>query len=149
MMEIHRQLNDNDFLRRFEEASLEAQALSHEAHFRIAWIYLSRLPFEEALEKITDGIQRFDRKYAGGRKYHATITRAYMLLIHHRLRKEKHPNWEAFLENNRDLLKPVGDMLLRYYRAETLFSERAKEEFLAPDRPKEPLNEVGEEKMEC
>lgn len=144
MTEPHRQLSDDDFLRQFEEASMGAEVLSHEAHFRIAWICLSRYPFDRALEKITDGIQRFDRQYAGGRKYHATITRAYMLLIHHRIQKQDHPNWAAFLENNRDLLKPVGDVLLRYYRPETLFSERARTEFMRPDRPQASLKKEEE-----
>jgi hypothetical protein len=144
MTELHRQLSDDAFLRQFEEATLGAEVLSHEAHFRIAWIYLSRLPFDEALDKITDGIQRFDRQYAGGRKYHATITRAYMLLIHHRIQKQDHPTWAAFLHNNRDLLKPVGDVLLRYYQAETLFSDRARTEFLRPDRAPAPLEKEKE-----
>jgi len=126
---------------------MDAAVLSHEAHFRIAWICLSRYPFDEALKKITDGIQQFDRKYAGGRKYHATITKAYMLLIHHRIEKEDHPNWKAFLENNRDLLKPVGDVLLRYYQAETLFSNRARAEFLTPDRPRHAFNDVEEDQV--
>lgn len=137
MGEVHRRFSDKEFLQKFEAAELGAEALSHEAHFRIAWIYLKENRFEAALEKVTDGIQRFDNKYAGGRKYHATITRAYMLLIYQRMKKKEYSSWPSFIEENRDLLRPVGDLLLRYYHPETLFSEEAKKNYLNPD--KEPV----------
>lgn len=136
MKEKHHQHSDAEFLQLFEATAIEAEELSHEAHFRIAWIYLTKFKFEAALRKLTDGIQRFDNKYAGGRKYHATITRAYMLLIDRRMKVRSHETWKEFIAENGDLLKPVDHVLLSYYRRDTLFSEEARNNYLEPDKEK-------------
>jgi hypothetical protein len=54
-----------------------------------------------------------------------------VLLIHRRMSGE--PPWDEFALRHPDLLAWSPSILDRYYRQETLKSERARREFVAPD----------------
>ncbi len=133
MAEIHRQLDDEAFIRQFEGLELPEGSITHEAHFRIAWLYMDRYPLSEATDRIIQGILKFDKAYAGGTKYHATITYAYIHIMADRMKKDKAHNWQEFLRTNPDLLHPVDQILCQYYSPDRLFSDEAKKSFIAPD----------------
>jgi hypothetical protein len=67
---------------RFEDGTLPKAEWTHRAHLAVALWYGTRLPFEEALVAMRDGIQRNNAAHGvvttptGG--YHETITRFYM-----------------------------------------------------------------------
>ena len=68
--------------------------------------------------------------------YHETITWAYVLLVHERRAATGAEDWPAFAARNPDLLAWKPSVLeARYYREETLWSDRARETFVLPDRP--------------
>jgi hypothetical protein len=134
MKELHRQFSDEEFLLRFEALALPEGSISHEAHFRVAWLYLSTWSFDDALYKTIKGFQLFDQKLAGGTKYHATITHAYMYIIFDLYDTGIYASWQDFLAQNTFLLKPVNEVLLKYYTKELLYSDDAKKRFVLPDR---------------
>lgn len=126
-------MTDDELIRAFESAELPGDRFTHETHVRVAWTYLSRHPFAEALGKFDTALRRFaDAKGASG-KYHATITIAYLLLIAERLDATPGLDWPAFAAGNPDLLSQRPSILERYYTNDVLHSERARRVFVMPD----------------
>ena len=48
-------MTDDEFLAAFEACAFARGGWTHESHVRMAWLYLSRLPFAEALESGLSG----------------------------------------------------------------------------------------------
>jgi hypothetical protein len=128
---------DDEFLKAFQDGTLPATEWTHTAHVRMAWLSLTRLSLGRALRKVRAGIRRYNA-VQGGDGYHDTITVAYVRLIHARLSGSDGPETFAeFCARNPDLLDRSLAVLLHHYEKATLFSPRAKERFVEPDR--EPL----------
>jgi hypothetical protein len=124
---------DEALLDGFERADLPA--FTHRDHVRVAWLYLRREPLWTALPRFCDDLRRFAARAGAPQRYHETITWAYLLLVHERraARPADEP-WDDFADANPDLLCGQPSALERYYRAETLASERARRTFVLPDR---------------
>jgi len=106
-----------------------------EGHIEVTWLYLSRYPLVEALSKCSEGIKRLASSFGVPGKYHATITWAYVFLIAERIRISEHSqSFSQFRTDNPDLLTWPSKALTRYYRSETLWSDRARSQFVLPDR---------------
>ena len=134
-------MSDDEFLEAFEACTLPRELWTHEAHVRMAWLYLTQQPFEEATAKVCDGIRRYNASLGNHSGYHETVTRGYVSLISHRIRSgsPRAESFEVFRSENADLLDRKNPPLLRHYRSETLESPTARATFVAPDR--EPFPE--------
>jgi hypothetical protein len=120
----------------FEDGSLPPGAFRHRHHVRMAWILLERFPVLDVLAGFTAGLRRLAAAAGKPGLYHETITWAYVLLVNERRTAAGAEDWPAFAARNPDLLAWKPSVLeARYYRAETLWSERAREAFVLPDRP--------------
>ena len=128
-------MSDDEFLAAFEACTLARELWTHEAHVRMAWLCLTRQPYEEAAARICDGIRRFNASLGNHKGYHETVTRGYVALISHRIRSRsaRAATFEVFRSENADLLDRKNPPLLRRYRSETLESRRARATFVAPD----------------
>ena len=127
-------MTDEEFARAFEDLTLPNSAFHHRDHVRLAWIYLRRHPALEALARFTEGLRRFAAFHGHPGLYHETITWAYVLLVQER-RQDGARDWPAFAAANPDLMAWKPSLLEdRYYRTETLWSERARRAFVWPDR---------------
>ena len=134
-------MTDDEFLAAFEAAAIPRKNWTHEAHVRMAWLYLRRLPFAEALEKVRDGIQKLNAKIGSVGGYHETITVAFVRVIASRLRAgEKYPE---FRDRNADLFDRTLSALLRHYTKERLHSPEARAAFIEPDREELPRPSPG------
>src|SRR5438477_7283265 len=76
---------DDAFLAAFESADVSADAWTHKCHIRMAWIYLRRFTFDEALANVRAGIQKLNAGHhvpdAIDRGYHETVTHAWMRIV--------------------------------------------------------------------
>ena len=45
-------MNDDEHLRQFENQSLPLGDWNHRAHLKVAYLYLTRFPFDEALKRM-------------------------------------------------------------------------------------------------
>jgi hypothetical protein len=107
----------------------------HADHVHVAFAYVSRLPFLEAVEKFSAALKRFALGKGKPNLYHETITWAYLLLIRERIaRAGSAQTWEEFAARNPDLLVWKGGVLATLYRQETLDSDLARHTFILPDR---------------
>ena len=129
-------LTDGALLLAFESGELAPGAFHHRHHVRAAWVLLERRPVLEALSVFTAGLRRLAVAAGKPGLYHETITWAYVLLVNERRAAAGLEDWAAFAARNPDLLEWKPSVLeARYYRGETLWSDRARATFVLPDRP--------------
>ena len=129
----HQPILDPEFtIERFEAADIDPDRFDHEAHVNVAWLYVREYPLTEAIAKFDDGLKRLVKKLGAEGKYHATLTWFFMLSIAERA--EESESWQVFKQRNPDLVAGSKKMLSRYYSDDHLFSKRARERFVLPDR---------------
>lgn len=116
----------------FESGNIDAAHFNHEAHVYVGWLYVSTLPLPEAIEKFDAALRRLVIKLGADAKYHATLTWFFLLLIGERLERDE--SWGEFRQRNADIFDSKS-LLARNYSGERLFSEKARQRFLLPDRP--------------
>lgn len=128
-------LGDGEFIEQFETCALPGASFHHRDHVRLAWLYLNRLTLLDAIARFSEGLKRFATANGKPDPYHETVTWAFLLLIHERMmQSDAGLSWADFAAANADLLDWRENILKRYYREETLQSERAKRVFLLPDK---------------
>jgi hypothetical protein len=129
-------LTDGALLAAFEDDGLAPGSFHHRHHVRTAWILLERRSVVEVLAGFSAGLQRLAAAAGQPGLYHETITWAYVLLVNERRAAPGAEDWPAFAARNPDLLAWKPSVLeTRYYREETLWSDRARRTFVLPDRP--------------
>jgi hypothetical protein len=127
-------MTDDVFLGAFEECQLPKALWTHEAHVRMAWLYLQQRPLIEVIPVVRGAIQRYNNSFGNPEGYHETITVAYLRLIDHRIGdRARERSFAEFRENHPDLLDRTLSALLRHYSREVLFSKEAFRTFVEPD----------------
>jgi hypothetical protein len=127
-------MNDEEFIRQFEDCTLAPENFHHPNHVRLAWLYLRQYSTLQALDKFSDGLKKYAASLGKATLYHETITWAYIFLIQERIARGDETTWQEFAEKNPDLLNWQENILKRYYLEETLASDLAKRVFIFPDR---------------
>lgn len=128
---------DDTLVRSFEAGEMPEGGFRHGDHVRVAWWYLLRYPLPQAMAIFSERLRHFAAARGRPEMYHETITVAYVLLISERLDGAGAASalpWAAFAEQHADLLAWNPSILERYYRPETLWSDRARRTFVMPDR---------------
>lgn len=139
-------MTDAAFLTAFEATTLDREDWTHDAHIRVAWLYLNQNSFPEALEKVRVGIQNLNRAYTPidrcaptkkGGGYHDTITVAFVRVIAGRLAPGE--DYSTFRDTNADLFDRSLSAVRRHYTKKLLFSAKARKAFVEPDRAPLPV----------
>ncbi len=126
-------LEEQRFLDAFETCRLPAQAWTHTAHIRMAWLCLGDDDFAGAVARIRSGILRYNAEVLDKlAEYHETVTVAFSRIIKSRMRTGD--SWESFAERNEDLFARTPSALSPYYSAQLLMSAQARRSFVEPDR---------------
>jgi hypothetical protein len=146
-------MTDDEFLLAFQTCAITRPEWTHEAHVRMAWLYVTRLPFVEALDRIRHGIRKLNsrigqppithrapvfRKSAARSStngnpngYHETITVGLSRIIAGRACPDE--DFAAFCARNPDLLDRKLPALFRHYSPALLWSPEARSSFVEPD----------------
>jgi hypothetical protein len=78
-------MTDADLLRQFEDLTLPFAQWTHRAHVKVAYLYLCRHPFPEALARMQRGIKAYNaanhRPEGPDQGYNETTTHAFLHLI--------------------------------------------------------------------
>lgn len=129
-------MNDAEHLRRFEDHSLPKEQWTHRAHLKVAYLYLLRFPYAEALDRLRAGIQAYNAAHGiidtptGG--YHETMTQVWLQLVHTTLRQFGPADTaDAFFDTQTQLSDKHAPHL--FYSREHIMSPEAKRSFVAPD----------------
>jgi hypothetical protein len=151
-------MTDDEFLCAFERCTIARKDWTHEAHVRMAWIYVTRCSADEdVFDRVRRGIKKLNTVFVRRQQvlcralptkpkdprgldgYHETITVAFVTVIESRA--EPGEDFSAFRDRNPDLFDRKLSALLKHYSPQRLFSAPAKVEFLEPDL--EPLPEIA------
>lgn len=128
-------MTDDELIAGFESCNSANESFHHADHVRMAFLYVSRYPAAEAIQRFSSALARFAAANGKPKLYNETITWAFLLLIRERLARAGRPQtWDEFASANPDLLSWRNSILKYYYRDETLSSDLAKTTFLFPDK---------------
>jgi hypothetical protein len=125
--------NDREFRAAFEAGAYAPADFSHRAHVRLADVYLAGSDVDLALERMRAALVSFLSHHGiPASKYHATLTRAWILAVHHFMhRSPEATSADDFIERNPLLLD--SKIMLTHYSADLLFSDQARADFVEPD----------------
>jgi len=129
-------VNDEEHLQRFEDQSLPLDLWNHRAHLKVAYLYLTRFPFEEALQKLRTGIRAFNAAHGIADSptsgYHETVTCAWGQLVYTTLCQfGPAASADAFFDAQTQLNEKRT--LLLFYSRDRIMSYEAKASFITPD----------------
>jgi hypothetical protein len=124
---------DREFRAAFEAGALAPAGFSHRAHVRLAYVYLAGGDDVAASERMRAALVAFLAHHGiPAAKYHETLTRAWILAVHHFMhRSPETASADEFIERNPLLLDTK--IMLTHYSAGLLFSDAARAEFVEPD----------------
>jgi hypothetical protein len=96
-------------------------------------VYLAGSDVDLALERMRAALVSFLSHHGiPASKYHATLTRAWILAVHHFMhRSPEATSADDFIERNPLLLD--SKIMLTHYSADLLFSDQARADFVEPD----------------
>ena len=123
---------DRDFQSAFEAHTVTPARFTHEAHVRLAYVYLAQHEVEAAVRRMREALLSFiERNGIPRSKFHETITGAWVLAVRHFMDRSTSSSFADFVARNPELLD--GKIMLTHYSASVLFSSDAREAFVEPD----------------
>ncbi len=123
---------DRQFLRDFEAFAVSPADFNHEAHVRLAYVYLAEAGVESAVERMRDALVAFLAHHQlPPSKFHETLTRSWILAVNHFMNKAGSASSSDFIARHPALLD--GKIMLTHYSAQVLFSDEARAAFIEPD----------------
>lgn len=133
--------DDRNFRDEFETCRISAARFDHQAHIRLAYIYLAEHDHDAALTLIRSTLLGFLRhQQIDLSKYHETMTQAWILAVRHFM--EISPacgSSDAFIECNPIMLD--SKIMMTHYSAEVMFSPEARARYVEPDLERIPRDE--------
>ena len=132
-MEDQYQLTDLEFSTAFKKATLNPKLFNHEAHLRLAWIYINRDGIENAITQVCCEIINYATSLGAVNKYNETVTVAAVKAVYHFYLKSKSNNFRDFIKEFPRLKTNFKDLLAQHYGIDIFNSEIAKCSFLEPD----------------
>lgn len=128
------EFSDAAFLVAVADCSLPLEQFRHGDHLRLAWLEVHALPFPAALDSVRTKIAAFAAHHGKAAIYHETITTAWVAL----LASHQEPTFSEFLRANGERLNK--QFLERFWRPGTLFSTKARDAWVPPDREPLPID---------
>jgi hypothetical protein len=141
-MESHElSADDRNFRSAFENFTVAPSQFNHEAHVRLAYIYLVESDVESAVQRMRAALLNFIEHNGIPRsKFHETITRAWVLAVRHFMNKSSSTSFHDFIAKSQVLLD--SKIMLTHYSASVLFSSDARASFVEPDLDPIPRQET-------
>jgi hypothetical protein len=132
-------MDDQEFLRRFEDCSLPFGEWTHRAHLKVAYLYLRDNDYEVALSRMRRGVQTYNAAHnvpeSDTSGYNETTTCAMMQLVAATIAAYcpvmPTPDADTFCDTHSQLL--TKHVLRLFYSPEHRMQPRAKTEFVRPD----------------
>ena len=123
---------DRAFRSAFEACTIAPSQFNHEAHVRLAFIYLTEGDVDTAVQKMRDALLNFlQHNGVPLSKFHETLTRAWVLAVQHFMNRSTSTSAADFIAKNQQLLD--SKIMLTHYSASVLFSTDARASFVEPN----------------
>ena len=132
---------DRAFRSAFEACTIAPSQFNHEAHVRLAFIYLTEGDVDSAVQKMRDALLNFlQHNGVPLSKFHETLTRAWVLAVQHFMNRSTSTSAADFIAKNQQLLD--SKIMLTHYSASVLFSADARASFVEPNL--DPIPRTGD-----
>ncbi|OUR90952.1 hypothetical protein A9Q87_12530 [Flavobacteriales bacterium 34_180_T64] len=132
-METHYNLNDIDFTQQFKQATLKPDLFTHEAHLRLAWVYIITYGIDIAIAHVCDQLINYVSHLDARDKYNKTVTVAAVKSVYHFMLKSSSDNFKDFIEEFPQLKTNFKGLLVQHYDIDVFKSEVAKSTFIEPN----------------
>ncbi|WP_109300353.1 hypothetical protein [Aquimarina sp. AU474] len=132
-MEKHHELSDYEFETQFKKGSLSPSLFSHEAHLRLAWIYLKKYDQTKACDAISSQILNFATVNGDPDKFNKTVTVAAIKIVYNFLQKSKSSTFQDFIEEFPKLKFNFKELISCHYGFDIFSSTIGKQKFVEPD----------------
>jgi len=124
--------SDEEFRQAFEDCAIPTAGFRHREHLRLAWIYLREWDQEGAIKRVTLGIQRYAHRNGSSRKYHETLTQAWVRIVALAIAETPQAgSFDELLTVHPHLLDM--DLPLRHFSRDLLWSDSARGRWVEPD----------------
>ena|SRR5690606_2299924 len=131
--EAHRLLTDGEFKDQFQNGTFQPTGFIHEAHLRLAWIYIHQYGIDRAVEQVRLQLQKFGALHGASDKYNETVTTASIKAVYHFMLRSQAQNFNDFIAENQGLKYSLKELLLMHYDTNIFADAKAKQEFLEPE----------------
>lgn len=137
--------DDRDFRAAFEAGKVSPEVFSHEAHLRLAYVYVVEHGPEAAQERMREALLSFLAAHQiPTAKFHETLTGAWVLAVSHFMDRSPSSSFAEFITKSQALLD--SKVMLTHYSAGTLFSPEARASYVEPDLETIPRKSGGPSK---
>ena len=126
-------LSDEALEQMLENCSIEPSSLNHQAHLRLAWVYILKYGVDTAVRKLCKQILDFDKTSGTGRIFHKTLTSASLHIVHQYMLRAKSNDITSFLLEFPELSDDFKALLGQYYSPQLLAKTYARKNFVKPD----------------
>jgi hypothetical protein len=124
-------MTDADFAAAFEAGLIPPDQFNHRQHLRVAWACLLGTPdVHAASERMAGLLRRFTAAVGQPQKYHETLTQFWVRLLAELRERSGDVQFVVLIAHNPGILDK--DFVLRFYPREALFSDKARQEWIAP-----------------
>ena len=128
-------MNDEALWERFHARTLAESDWTHQAHLRVAWMFLERHAIDEAHVLMRVGIIRLNLAHGlietAQRGYHETLTRVWLAIVADERTRAQVATSQAFVTEAASSL--TRESPLRFYSKARLLSLEARAMFVPPD----------------
>ena len=132
-MDTHFDLTDLEFKTTFEAKTFNPKLFTHEAHVRLAWIYLNTYDVEQAIEAFCTQFVDFVTLYKAKGKYNKTLTIAAIYIINHFKTKSASGDFKTFILEYPELVTEFKHLIELHYSLDVYASVQAKQYYIEPD----------------
>jgi len=132
-MEKHWKLSDEEFEEKFSMCNFRPLCFTHEAHLRLAWIYINKYGKDVAFEKYSIQLQEFANKYNADGKYNATVTFPSIQIMNHFIEKSDSYDFQDFMKEFPQSKTNFKEVLSKHYSGDIFKSIDAKQHIIQPD----------------
>lgn len=132
-MTNHYQLNDIEFQKQFKNGTLDPKLFDHEAHLRLAWIYITQDGVETAVNLICDQLLNYVIILGAADKFNKTVTVAAVRAVYHFMLKSDADHFKIFITEFPRLKHNFKELLASHYNIDVFNSKIARSTFLEPD----------------
>ena len=132
-MEKHFDLSDSEFEQQFINCELNPEIFTHEAHLRLAWIYIKKYGIEQAETNIPRQLREYVKSVGAENKYNTTLTLAAIKAVYHFILKSDANSFREFIIEFPRLKNNFRELMACHYGVDIYNSQKAKMKFLEPD----------------
>ena len=129
----HLCFTDDELVRQFQSCQLDPQLFNHEAHLRIAWIYINKFGLDAAIESMCEDLYNYVDHLSAKDKFNKTLTVAAIRAVDHFNKRSLSLSFVDFIKRYPQLKNDFKRLIASHYKTDIFNSPSAKLHYLEPD----------------